>query len=242
MQEPCRDSRRAVAEQETRRETFKALRDQRLPIPEDLKTDFQPVAKQPGQPLNPAQDAALPLLGSQPQDLPALAPTMDDQTMEDQQDDPGPQDQDGPSPMMLMPMDAVPQPGDQRPPESDEQRAGMPKPASLTPPAFDFWESNVLWPEGDREGSTMPKPARRYLSQKISKTAQADYDRRVRGQIRDVTAKHYEAPDNSEEDPSRPQDWQPTGRFGGPRHVGMRVHVQVPNSLKWDDERDEESE
>jgi hypothetical protein len=204
--------RLAVAEQETRRETFKALRDQRLPIPEDLQADFQPVAKQPGQPLNPAQDAALPLLGGQPQDLPALAPTLDDQTMEDQQDAPGPQDQDGPSPMMLMPMDGVPQPGDQRPPESDEQRANM------------------------------PKPAKRYLSQKISKTAQADYDRRIRHQIREITAKHYEEPDNSEEDPSRPQDWQPTGRFGGPRHVGMRVHVQVPNALKWDDERDEESE
>jgi hypothetical protein len=203
--------RLAVAEQETRRETFKALRDQRLPIPVDLQSDFQPVAKQPGQPLNPAQDAALPLLGAQPQDLPALAPTMDDQTMEDQQDAPGPQDQDGPSPMMLMPMNAVPQDGDQRPPESDEQRQGM------------------------------PKPARKYLSQKISKTAQADYDRQIRGQIHEATLKHYEAPDNSEEDQDRPEHWQPTGKFAGPAHLGMRQHVQIPESMIWRDEDDGET-
>ena len=201
--------RLAVAEQQTRRETFRALRDQRLPIPEDLQMDFQPVAKAPGTPLNPAQDAPLPLLGGTPQQLPALAPTMDDEAMADTQDDPGPQEQDGPSPMMLMPMDAVPQPGDQRPPESDEQRANM------------------------------PKPARKYLSQHISKTSQVEYDRRVRGQIRDVTAAHYVAPDNSEEDPDKPEHWQPTGRFSTPKHVGMRTHVRVPEKLKWHEGREE---
>jgi hypothetical protein len=200
----------AVAEQKTRRETYKVLRDQRLPIPDDLVSDFRPIAKQPGQPLNPAQDAALPLLGGMPQDLPALAPTLEDQQAQDEQDSPGPQEQDGPSNVIMMPMQA-PEEGDQRPPESDEQRANM------------------------------PKPARRiYASQQISKTAQAEYDRKVRGQIKTAMAEHYEAPDNSIEDPDRPQDWQPTGKFGAPRHLGMRAHVAIPESLKWHDELDDE--
>jgi hypothetical protein len=203
--------RLAVAEQEARRETYKALRDKRLPIPDDLVSDFRPVAKQPSTPLNPAQDAALPLLGALPQDLPALAPTMEDQQAQDDQDAPGPMDQDGPSNVIMMPVQ-TPQEGDQRPPESDEQRANM------------------------------PKPAKKYLSQKISKQAQMDYDRRIRGQIKTAVAQHYEAPDNSIEDPDKPENWQPTGRFAAPKVAGMRQHVAIPESLKWREELDENSE
>jgi hypothetical protein len=118
----------AVAEQETRRETFKALRDAALPIPEDLKTDFQPTAQVPGQGVPPAAgDEPLDTLGQQPMPIPALAPTPDD-LAEDGQDD-----QMAPNPMMGTPPGSVvlmPQ-NQQRPPESDEQRATMPKPAGL---------------------------------------------------------------------------------------------------------------
>jgi hypothetical protein len=116
----------AVAEQETRKETYKALRDAGLPIPQDLLDDFRPKA-------------------------------------------------------------ALPQPGDQRPPESDEQRQGMAKPAALTPTL--------------KQGSI------------------------VRKGIREATREHYVAPDNSEE--TNPQHHRPVGRFGNPRHIAMRRHVEI---------------
>lgn len=202
--------RLAVAEQETRRETFKALRDQNLPIPMDLEQDFRPKASIPGMPLQPGMDAALPTMGATPQDLPALAPTIEDQQQMDEQNAPAPEQQTGPGGQLLqMPLNAVPQPGAQRPPESDEMRAGM------------------------------PKPAKKYLSDRIDKTAARTYDRQVRGQIRQVTATHFEPVDNSIEDQDRPQDFRPTGRFGPPRHVGMRAHVHIPDELRWREDEEE---
>ena len=78
----------------------------------------------------------------------------------------------------------------------------------------------------------MPKPA------KIQATA-AVFDR---GQIREATKKHYVAPDNSvevdEDENPLPKNFQPTGRFGPPRHIGMRRHVEIPEESRW---REEES-
>jgi hypothetical protein len=117
----------AVAEQENRRETFKGLRDQGLPIPDDLAADFQPKAVQATQTLGAGgQDEVIPALGQQPQDLPALAPTQEDLAAgeEDGSADPGAaMGQLVPMPMAMAPPS--------RPPESDEQRSGMPKPAKL---------------------------------------------------------------------------------------------------------------
>lgn len=78
----------------------------------------------------------------------------------------------------------------------------------------------------------MPKPA------KIHSTA-AKYER---GQIRKVTKQHYRAPDNSvevdkDENPL-PEHFQPTGRFGPPKHIGMRRYVEIPEESRW---REEES-
>lgn len=196
----------ALAEQETRRETFKALRDANLPIPQDLSMDFQPMARVPGNgPVSSAGDLPIPTLGANDPSNPALAPTLDEQMgAEGDPMAPTPQEQTGPgSNVIMMPGVAeVPQPGDQRPAESDQERGRMPKPA------------------------------------KIHSTA-AKYER---GQIRKVTKQHYRAPDNSvevdkDENPL-PEHFQPTGRFGPPKHIGMRRYVEIPEESRW---REEES-
>lgn len=123
----------AVAEQETRKKIFQALKDKGLPIPADLKMDFQPMAEQAQPPANPMMDMMrTPMLGTDPlAGTPTLAPTqMDLGSMM-------------PAGGVAMPgMPAAPvdggdggspfdQEGDARPDESDEQREGMPKPAAL---------------------------------------------------------------------------------------------------------------
>lgn len=113
--------RLAVIEQETRKETFEALRGKGLPIPEDLLKDFQPRALNATE---PAEDMAIPTLGTQDIPTPALAPTEEDLAE-------GADEETGGQPggqVIPMPV-AVPQEGDTRPPESDEARATMPKPA-----------------------------------------------------------------------------------------------------------------
>lgn len=181
----------AVAEQETRRETFKALRDGGLPIPDDLAQDFQPKAAQAT--VLPGQDMPIPALGGMPPALPALAPTPEDQAMAaDPEADPTAGQM---APVVPLPVPAIPQPGDQRPPESDEQRA------------------------------TMPKPARRRVTAEHIPGA-------VKKGIREATAEHYVAPDNSIEDQDRPQDFRPTGKFGDPAVVGMRRHVVIAEEAK----------
>jgi hypothetical protein len=173
----------AVAEQETRKETYKALRDAGLPIPQDLLDDFRPKAAQAQEPAAGAQEEPLAGLGMDPLANPALNPSPADfaQGDEDAASQPMPGMPMGQ--VIMMPNQAIPQPGDQRPPESDEQRAGMPKPAML----------------------------------------KAGLDRR-KG-IREATREHYVAPDNSEE--TNPQHHRPVGRFGNPRHIAMRRHVEI---------------
>jgi hypothetical protein len=191
----------ALAEQEARKDKYKALRDNNMPIPADLKADFQPVARTPGNgPVSSAGDMVTPSLGQMPTDLPALAPTQEDLGNEDDENAAGPMDQTGPAgQMIVMPSggDAdVPEEGDQRPAESDEQRDRMPKPASI-----------------------------RFT---------ASQRRRVFGQIREVTAKNYLAPDNSAE--TNLEHHQPVGKFGAPKHVGMRRYVSIPEDLVFREE------
>ncbi|MFF7198340.1 hypothetical protein ACFZAM_32110 [Streptomyces sp. NPDC008079] len=119
----------AVAEQETRRAIYLELRNRGLPIPADLRADFEPRALPEGQ--DPAMDMLrTPELGLDPTGAqPTLSPTMQD--------------------LAVPPAGGVPQPGvpadpvdagqgagdadpvGARPQESDEQRGGMPKPAAL---------------------------------------------------------------------------------------------------------------
>lgn len=120
----------AVAEQEARKETYKALRDANLPIPQDLIDDFRPKASNV-QPPGGGQDEVVHSMGQQPQGLPVLAPTPDDIAGADPDADPNaaaPGMQAAPMGQVIM-MPTAPQEGSNRQPESDEQRAGMPKPA-----------------------------------------------------------------------------------------------------------------
>jgi hypothetical protein len=126
--------RLAVLEQETRKETYEALRDAGLPIPDDLKQDFQPMALNAQDPSE--QDMVIPTMGTNDTPTPALAPSEEDLA---EGEDEGADDTDSQAQVIPMPVSAqTPEEGDQRPPESDEQRASMPKPASRKVAGFRY--------------------------------------------------------------------------------------------------------
>lgn len=56
--------------------------------------------------------------------------------------------------------------------------------------------------------------------------------------IKEITKKYYVAPDNSEE--NHVSNYQPTGKFGDPRHLGMRRHLHIPDSMKLPRDNDSE--
>lgn len=116
-----------IAQAETRKRAFIELRNAGLPIAEDLMADFAPFAQQESVPPAIAQEQVmLERAGIVPPNLPDLAPTAEDMDMaqdEEEIDPNAPPEGDGPEP-------GEEDPGmDQRPPESDEQRGAMPKPA-----------------------------------------------------------------------------------------------------------------
>jgi len=128
----------AVAAQETRKETFLALQSAGLPIPEDLRIDFQPMAQTMG-PTDAQGDVGSEVLPSLGLDAPApddaLVPTDEDIAASEQEDDSASfggdvlSDKMGGSTIPL-PQNQVEYPS--RPPESDEQRADMPKASTLS--------------------------------------------------------------------------------------------------------------
>lgn len=191
----------AVAQAETERETYLALKRAGLPITQDLQDKFNPKAIQPGtQTAMVGDPQPLPGLGED-DNIPALAPDPEATDEEDQ----------GIDPATGAPMDGDPNEGQDvneqgdpknRPEESDEERADMPKKAA---------------------GLGFSKEAVAH---------EAAFQRFGRREIVEATNKHYEAPDNSKEDPSRLQDWQPGGRFATPKHVGMRRHISIPTQLR----------
>jgi hypothetical protein len=114
----------AVGEQETRKRTYMALRDQGLPIPPDLEADFGPKVAQAQLPTS--MPSMIPQLGQAPQPVPTpnLAPVP-----QDFEEDP--QDESSTAvPQQPMP-GQTPDDDSQRPDESDEQRDGMPTAAKL---------------------------------------------------------------------------------------------------------------
>jgi hypothetical protein len=114
-----------VAEQETRKRAYIALRDGGLPVPEDLAADFAPVAQVEGIPAPPSMgQMSPPRLGTEPTPLLTLAP--------------GPEEEQEAEAEAEEPPNAPPEgeeegPGEEsdRPPESDEERDGMPTEAAL---------------------------------------------------------------------------------------------------------------
>lgn len=205
----------ALAEQETRKDIYIALRDQNLPIPEDLVTDFRPIARTPGNgPVSSAGDMAIPSLGQDPMANPALAPTPEDLADdEDEQMAEGPMQQTGPGDNVIL-MPNAQQPGDQRPPESDEQRGAMPKPAKRIAKAAEFKRrTGVL-----------------YMRQII-----AERHVPVDNSIEDAEIEHE---DGSKTVVKHPENYRPSGKFGDPRVVGMRQHVEIPEAARWKPESD----
>lgn len=117
----------AVEEQETRKATYMALKGRGLPIPPDLKTDFDPKPLQifqQEQGLDGGAQQRTPMMGLDPTQIdPTLAPTQADMGI------PAP---GVPSPgMPAMPVNQEVADTSGGVPESDEQRGGMPKPAAL---------------------------------------------------------------------------------------------------------------
>jgi hypothetical protein len=119
----------AIVDAEVRRETFKQLRAKGLPIPQDLKDDFEPKPMQAQEEAG-AEQQPIPTLGiDQPTPMLSLAPTPDELAAAGQ-------DPNGAQPGMpaAPPTALVTLPRNQimsRPPESDEMRAGMPRASVL---------------------------------------------------------------------------------------------------------------
>lgn len=179
---------RAVAEQEARKEIFKALRAAGLPIPQDLQDDFMPKAAQAQDAAN--EDVRAPMLGLDPvADTPNLAPSAQDVEEDQVQGTVLPGQPTVPvDPVQLAQVLQMPQQA-QVPEESNEMRAGMPKPAALF-----------------RQASKM----------------------------KEITAEHFIEPDNAGE--TDPAKVHPRGRFGDPKHVGMRRYAGVDSQTAIDEE------
>ena len=119
----------AVEAQETRKATFQALQAKGLPIPEDLKSDFEPHPMQ-SQGEAGVEEQAIPTAGTiEPAPTLGLVPTPED--IADNPDlaiggeeDSEAEDFENP-PSDKLPRNKI----RQRPPESDEMRKGMPRPA-----------------------------------------------------------------------------------------------------------------
>jgi len=127
----CQDEAVAdiIAQQETRKAAFIALRDAGLPVPADLMADFAPMAQVEGvPPAMAAQQLMIDRMGAQPLPLPDLAPVPADMEEAQQAQEEG---MDPNAPPEGPPPEGEGPPGDepQRPPESDEERDGMPRAA-----------------------------------------------------------------------------------------------------------------
>jgi hypothetical protein len=129
--------RQAVAEQETRKRIYIALRDKGLPVAPELANDFAAIAQAPPQPSPLAiGSGTIPRLGTEPNGpLMALAPGPDDEAGEEAEEggeQAAPPEGEGPQDEEEAEEEGPPGGADpQRPPESDEQRAGMPTEANL---------------------------------------------------------------------------------------------------------------
>jgi hypothetical protein len=116
------------------------LKKSNLPIPDDLKADFEPSAEiaQPQQPQLPGTEAPAPQIlptpgTGTPAPTEALTPTPDEEGGQEGGDDASQDGSDDPSgqeggSLIPLPRNKAPQ----RPPESDEQRKKMPKASART--------------------------------------------------------------------------------------------------------------
>lgn len=115
----------AVAAQETRKRTYQALKAQGLPIPDDLRQDFEAKVSEAQQPSGGSEGDPL-ILG-----VGDIDPNTNGLLMGGTEEERMADEEAAMDAMKLNPENRVLHP--QRPAESDEQRASMPKAASLSP-------------------------------------------------------------------------------------------------------------
>lgn len=151
----------AVAAQETRRKVYLELKRKGLPIPEDLLRDFTPTVQPPAG-TDPEQQILETMGLGQPGDTSALSPTEEEiaagQGAETPGEEAASEDGEASAVTVRLPrnelMQALPGVG-ARPPESDEQRAGMPRAASLVGlSGFDPATLERIMAEGAIEGDS----------------------------------------------------------------------------------------
>lgn len=192
----------AVAEQEVRKAQYKALRDANLPIPQDLKIDFGP------KPMNgQAADSQMmrtPTMGMDPTGVfPNIAPTPEDMTEVPAGQPVNSFPQPATPAAMVIPMNQpeLPAGGDDnpsRPPESDEQRKGMPTKAQL-------WESAKQM----RALAKEHVPAGPSLDERLASVEEIEDETLREAARRNVLA-----------------DTEISG-YSAPAHIGMRRYAKV---------------
>lgn len=122
--------RLSVAEMEAQKEKYKALNNAGLPIPQELKELFEPRAQQAGEQQQYDQAYRYPTMGSEvdqlEQSVPNLAPNPVSDAMTPLDDPTGQME-----PAIDDALDEATEDVEQRQPESDEMKAGMPSQAAL---------------------------------------------------------------------------------------------------------------
>lgn len=202
----------AVAEQETRREIYLALAAKGLPIPMDLIQDFRPQAAQAMLPEGQAVAGMgrAPMLGMDPTSDPAnLAPTAQDM-MQPEPGVPAP----GMPAMAVDPSQSSPIPGQSAvPPESNEQRDGMPM-AALRKRADRITPREIA----REENPTMAKTGRRVEDPEFYLAAPRDDAERESWGVAMGSLK-----EDGIIDPARLVPRQ----YRTPSHIGMRRYAMV---------------
>lgn len=108
----------AVEEQETRKATYLALQSKQLPIPDDLRQDFEAKAIQAQD--SGAEEQVIPTIGMEDTTSPVMAPSQEEVDAVRGEESNG-------SNVVSLPTNRIME--NSRPAESDEMRAGMPRPA-----------------------------------------------------------------------------------------------------------------
>lgn len=197
----------AVAEQETRKQQYQALRDANLPIPQDLRNDFAPRPIQ-GQ-LPDSQMLRTPTMGTDPTGMfPNIAPTPEDMAgvPVGQPTNTFPMGQMPGTPVIPMQQPQELESGgdngkdgeSQRPAESDEQRKGMPTKAQL-------WKQAKKM---RRIADEHTKQAEE-LERRVAKTNEITDEEQRKVALRNVL-----------------EDANVSG-YATPKHIGMRRHVDL---------------
>jgi hypothetical protein len=204
-----------IAQARTRRQAYIELRNQGLPVPADLAADFAPMAQVEGVPPALAgQQMMIDRMGTSPVPLPDLAPVPEDAEMAQEMEDQAGGPLNAPSDGEMAGEDAGGG-ADQRPPESDEQRGGMPKASKRGMP---------------KQGSLFRRAER---VRQVAALARAVDEAALEG----VAASSDEGfrmeahlPDSEEEAKKGLGEWvsgPPVRGYQDPPHVGMRARLGV---------------